>query len=77
MIESGYDLLREAGKDLDKEGVAFHDLSRTFAAESGTLYVDNCCHFNAEGNRILARAMADIVGGRPDVGPVALMGRAR
>ena len=58
-VESGYPLLRAAGDELRHAGVAFHDLSRIFEGERETLYLDNCCHFNADGNRILADAIAD------------------
>jgi hypothetical protein len=61
VVEAGYEQLREAGRDLAEKGVAFHDLNRAFAAERATLYVDNCCHFNAAGNRVLAEKMADII----------------
>jgi hypothetical protein len=60
-IEMGYPMLREAGARLTARGIAFHDLSRIFADVDETLYVDSCCHFNGEGNRILARAIADAV----------------
>jgi hypothetical protein len=56
-IEKGYPLLRDAGRQLREAGVDFHDLSLAFADARATLYVDNCCHFNGEGNRILADAI--------------------
>jgi len=58
IIEEGYPLLREAGEELRARGVAFHDMSLLFSDVEGTLYVDNCCHFNGDGNEILARAIA-------------------
>jgi hypothetical protein len=59
VIESGYPLLRSAGEELSEAGVEFRDLSRIFGNVEETLYVDNCCHFNGEGNRILAEAIAN------------------
>jgi hypothetical protein len=59
IIEDGYARLREAGEQLRAAGVEFHDLSQVFAGEKSTLYVDSCCHFNGEGNRILAEAIGE------------------
>jgi hypothetical protein len=58
LVEEGYPLLREAGRELQAQGVAFHDMSGLFVDVTGTLYVDNCCHFNGDGNAILAEALA-------------------
>lgn len=57
-IEAGYPLLREAGARLRDTGIAFVDLSGVFAGVEETLYVDSCCHFNEEGNRLVAAAIA-------------------
>jgi len=61
VIENGYDQLRAAGVELKEAGVAFYDLSDVFEDVGQTLYVDNCCHFNAEGNKILAKAIAESI----------------
>ena len=61
VVEKGYVQLRAAGVELEKSGVAFHDLSGVFENERQTLYADNCCHFNGQGNRILAKAIADAI----------------
>ena len=58
MVEEGYPLLRDAGNELRAEGVDFHDLSFAFSDVGKTLYVDNCCHYNGDGNAILAEALA-------------------
>jgi hypothetical protein len=55
----GYPLLRAAGERLRAEGVSFHDLTPLFAGVREPLYVDHCCHVNAEGNRRIATAMAE------------------
>jgi hypothetical protein len=58
-VRFGYPRLREAGQKLhDEQGVAFFDASHVFADVEETLYYD-ACHFDDEGNRILAVAMAD------------------
>jgi hypothetical protein len=61
IIEVGYPQLRTAGDELRAEGIAFYDLSRIFEKQRQTLYKDNCCHFNAEGNRIMANAIAQAI----------------
>ncbi|MBZ0268428.1 hypothetical protein K8I85_09760 [bacterium] len=58
VVEQGYPLMQAAGRELRKAGVSFHDLSRVFDESDKTLYVDNCCHFNGEGNRILCESIA-------------------
>lgn len=61
VVEAGYSRLRAAGEELRHEGVAFYDLSDIFRDERETLYTDSCCHFNSEGNRIMADAIAGAV----------------
>jgi len=58
---NGYPLLRELGDRLKRSGVRFVDLSGLFSQASQTLYVDECCHFNPEGNRLLAGAVAGAI----------------
>jgi len=53
-VEMGYPLLVRAGVDLSAQGVRFVDLTRVFIDEESTLYVDDCCHFNEAGNRLIA-----------------------
>lgn len=57
----GYPLLRDRGNMLAKKGVAFHDLSGVFQEHEETLYIDSCCHFNFQGNKILLNAIALIL----------------
>ena len=61
VVEIGYPQLRAAGQELRQAGISFHDLSDVFEKTSATLYVDNCCHFNAAGNRIIAGAIARVI----------------
>jgi hypothetical protein len=57
-VVKGYPLLVAEGRRLAAEGVRFTDLSGAFADHPERLYVDPCCHFNAEGHEILARRIA-------------------
>ncbi len=60
-VLGGYPRLREAGAELARRGVAFHDLTRIFAAVEVPLYEDSCCHLNRRGNELLAQAVAGAV----------------
>lgn len=62
--EAGYPAIVAAGKELTAVGVPFFDLSKIFLAEPRTVYVDDCCHYNAVGNEILAKAIADVLARR-------------
>ncbi len=66
--ENGYPLLVAAGAELRRAGVRFHDLSQVFKGVEEPLYVDNCCHVDEDGNRLLADAVADamLAGLEPD-----------
>lgn len=57
-IKDGYPLLLARQPKLEASGVEFLDLSGLYAEEQRTMYSDHCCHFNEEGNDILARAIA-------------------
>jgi hypothetical protein len=56
-IERGYARLREAGKALAAEGVAFTDLSEVFREVTEPVYIDDCCHLAAPGNQLLGAAI--------------------
>lgn len=56
-VRAGFPLLRDAGRQLASQGVEFHDLTGVFAGKSDPLYIDNCCHFNPQGNVIVGRAI--------------------
>ena len=60
-VEKGYALLQREGGRLRTEGVDFHDLTMLFVDVEDPLYVDGCCHFNEEGNRILGERLADLI----------------
>lgn len=60
-VEEGYPYLRQAGKDLVKEGVNFSDLTYVFAHNDETLYKDICCHFNQKGLDLLGQIIGDTI----------------
>ena len=60
-VVRGWDHLRREGEELRRQGVAFHDLTDVFADVEETVYVDDCCHLNDEGNRIVGQAVADVI----------------
>jgi hypothetical protein len=62
-ISRGYPLLVRAGNELREQGVDFHDLTMLFANVEEPLYVDQFCHYNARGNELLARAVAEKIVG--------------
>ena len=51
--------LVDYGRKLRRQKVNYFDLTRIFADNHETLYADNCCHFNARGNELLAAAMVE------------------
>ena len=58
--ERGYPSIT-AGEELRRIGVPFRDLTRIFEAETGTIYVDPCCHYNQRGNDMLSSRIAGFV----------------
>lgn len=52
-----YPRLAEMTAQLRTEGALAYDLSGAFAGQAETLYRDDCCHLNARGNFLLAKAM--------------------
>ena len=46
-------------------GVDFLDLTMVFARTPEAIYIDDCCHYNQLGNRMLADAIADRLLARP------------
>ena len=53
-VELFYPHLILEGQNLKKMDVPFFDLTQIFKNIKNTIYADNCCHYNAEGNRIIA-----------------------
>ena len=66
-VVSGYPLLRQQGEELRNGGVRFHDLTMVFKDVNEPLYSDGCCHLNAAGYAMIARAIGESV--RSDASP--------
>jgi hypothetical protein len=64
-VADGYARLRAAGAELAAQGVAFHDLSDVFRDVREPVYVDDCCHLNGLGNRLLGAAVGGAVAIQP------------
>ena len=65
-LSAGYEHLLREGERLTAAGVDFVDLSRIFDDHPEELYVDDCCHVNVEGNRILGAAVGRLICERLD-----------
>jgi hypothetical protein len=60
-IAKAYPLLVAEGPRLRELGVNFRDLTMIFATADDTIYADPFCHYNAQGNEMLARAVAGAI----------------
>jgi hypothetical protein len=60
-VRAGYPALRERGAELRAAGIPFYDLTQAFSGHDETIYRDACCHMNAHGYGVLARALADAI----------------
>lgn len=58
-VIDGYPRLKSMGRELVTTGVDFLDLTMLFANTPQPIYIDDCCHYNQQGNRMLADAIAD------------------
>jgi hypothetical protein len=59
IVEDAYPLLVESGRELAAQGISFVDATYIFQDVTEDIYIDNCCHFNARGNEILASAISE------------------
>jgi hypothetical protein len=66
--EAAYPRLIAEGTALRAAGVPFTDLTGVFRAHPEPLYFDDCCHVNADGNAILADAIAEAILAEEGVG---------
>jgi hypothetical protein len=64
-LERGYARLRDAGASLTNDGVAFTDVSNVFRDVTKPVYVDDCCHLNEFGNRLLGAAIGKVMANAP------------
>lgn len=60
-VEWGYPLLRLGGQQLKNEGMHFYDMTMLFAETEEQAYIDDCCHINPFGQRLLAEAIGDAI----------------
>lgn len=60
-VRQGYPLLQQAGAELTRQNVRFHDLTRLFVNHPEPTYRDGCCHLNERGNEILSVEVARIL----------------
>jgi hypothetical protein len=43
------------------QGVSYHDLTNLYQDVEDVIYIDNCCHVNAKGSRLMVEKMVDII----------------
>ena len=60
-VGPGYPRLIEAGEELRRRGISFHDLTMLFANNDETLYIDTCCHLNERGYGMIAEAIGKVI----------------
>jgi hypothetical protein len=60
-VVAGYPLLQARAQELHRGGVRFYDLTGIFRKNEGDIYIDNCCHTNVRGDRILAGEIVRII----------------
>ena len=56
-----YRRLREEVARLRTAGLRAFDLTLAFSDVAETVYIDNCCHVNELGNRVIADRIADAI----------------
>jgi len=56
-VTRNYAAMERDMEELRRAGIAAFSLSQIYKDVEATIYVDNCCHVNVEGNRIMAGAM--------------------
>jgi hypothetical protein len=69
-VIEGYPALVAEGQRAAAEGLPFWDLSQIFQAIPDTLYIDSCCHFNDQGNVVLAQHIARLIAANPGPPPL-------
>jgi hypothetical protein len=58
-VSAGYPELRRIIGQARRAGIAAADLTQLFDRLAETVYVDDCCHYDARGTRLLALAVID------------------
>lgn len=67
-IAKGYPLLIARGQNFHQHNLDFHDLTQLFVKTIDRLYEDGCCHYNQDGNSMLAREVAKLIAASLDRG---------
>jgi len=75
LVEQGYPLLREAGIILQDCGINFIDMTMVFHDVDASLYEDTCCHFNKQGNELLAAAIGRALASPPPADMILSLGK--
>lgn len=57
VINHVYPMMLDKMSNIENDKIAFIDLTQIFKSELTTLYKDDCCHLNSEGNRLLSQEM--------------------
>lgn len=56
-----YPYLQKHAKWLIAQGISYHDLTFMYQDVEQPLYIDNCCHVNGQGSRLMVQKMAQII----------------
>ena len=59
--EQGYPALIRAGYELANSNIQFHDLTNIFKDHAESVYEDDCCHLNKNGNEILGDTIGKLM----------------
>jgi len=59
--EQGYPALIKAGYELANSNMQFHDLTNIFKNHPESVYEDDCCHLNKNGNAILGDTIGKLM----------------
>jgi hypothetical protein len=59
--KQAYPHIIEKAKWLTAQGVKFHDLTNLYQDVEEPIYIDNCCHVNGKGSRLMVKEMANII----------------
>jgi hypothetical protein len=66
LVPAHYRVYLERADILKKKGIEFLDATGVFDTSDGSVFHDNCCHFNEAGNKLLAAAIAHAIKGALD-----------
>lgn len=61
-VRRSFTLLLQAAQSLQKEGLPLYDLTRMFGETREQVFIDDCCHLNDHGNRMVAKEVMTVLG---------------